>query len=102
LVRFPGKGPCVEFDSSGVRLGFTAEGNTLNLLEVAGEPARRTLVSDAKVEWNSATFSPDGRVLAVTASDGVVLWDIARRNTATTSVCNGVVPSSSQTMDVTS
>lgn len=82
LLRIPGKSSCLEFDASGARLGFTADGNTLNLFEVAGKPACRTLVAESALTAWDAAFSPDGRLLAVTTTNGVVFWDTNRRNAA--------------------
>ena len=58
-------------------LGYSAEGETTRLLEVAHTTGYRRLVGrgEALKSW-SGDFSPDGRLLAVSTISGIAIWDV--------------------------
>ncbi|HEV2394356.1 MAG TPA: protein kinase [Verrucomicrobiae bacterium] len=66
----------LHFSPDDSTLGYTVEGETSKLLEVAHTTSYQRLLGsgEARRSWG-ADFSPDERLLAVSTINGVVVWD---------------------------
>jgi serine/threonine protein kinase/WD40 repeat protein len=68
------------FSPDGSRLGYVTRGDTVQRLEVAESREYRTFVGRPGAgdgAYRAGAVTPDGRLLALAADDGVRLWDLS-------------------------
>jgi hypothetical protein len=76
----PGAPPSLAVTADGAILAVPNSPDVLRLLEAASFAPRATLTAPEPGFMNRHTFSPDGRLLAATASSTIHLWDLTRLN----------------------